>query len=197
MAGTAPGDRHFVISREGKDIGRHDVTFRPTDRGLEVATDIGIMVKVAFITAFRFEQQARDLWVDGQLVQSRVRTDDNGKISETVIQPEAGKLSVEGGVSGRQLLVPMGTMTDIAFWNLDIVRQRALVDIQKAQLTDVAAQPAGSENIEIDGSLIEAHRYRIAAESGRNGDIWFDHTGNWVKGLLVTRGETLDYRLTA
>lgn len=188
-------DRHFAIFRDGEEIGRHEVRFRPTAGGFDVTSDIDIAVKIAFITAFRFSQHAQDRWVAGQLVESRITTDDNGKTSATEIEARGAALSVEGGIEQRTLQVPLGTMTDIAFWNLDIVRQRKLVDIQKAILTDVAATHSGSETIDVGTGPITAERYTMNSESGRNGDIWFDAAGNWVKGRLITRGETLDYRL--
>jgi hypothetical protein len=190
-----PADRSFAIFRDGDEIGRHDVRFAATADGLEVETTIDIAVKVAFLTAFRFEQQARDLWRGGLLVESHVSTDDNGTRSETLLRARGDNLSVEGGVDNRVLHVPLGTMTDIAFWNLDIVRQRALVDLQRAKLLGLAAHAGGAETIEVGGGHITAQRYTIDAESGRNGDIWFDDAGNWVKGFLVTRGENLAYHL--
>ena len=197
LAGTPPADRHFAIFRDGKEIGHHIVGFTPTDGGFAAETTIEVAVKIAFITAFHFKQSAADVWTDGQLVESRVETDDNGEVSQTLLRSEGDKLSVQGGIADRQLRVPLGTMTDLAFWNIDIVRQRTLVDLQKALLTDVAAESLGTETIDARGRRIEAQRFKFAAETGRNGDIWFDADGNWVKGLLTTRGETLDYRLVA
>ncbi len=197
MAGSPPADRHFAIFRDGDEIGRHLVRFTPTANGFQAETEIEVAVKIAFITAFRFKQDAVDVWTDGQLVESRVHTDDNGDVSQTTIRSEDGKLNVEGGIADRQLRVPLGTMTDLAFWNIDIVRQRTLVDLQKALLTDVAAERLGTETINVAGGRIEAERFKFAAETGRKGDIWFDAKGNWVKGMLTTRGETLDYRLLA
>lgn len=190
-----PLDRAFAIFREGSEIGRHEVRFRPTADGFDVATDIDIAVKVAFITAFRFKQHADDHWVAGQLIDSHVRTDDNGTKSVTDIEARGSALSVEGGIENRTLRVPLGTMTDIAFWNLDIVRQRELVDIQLAALTDVAARHSGTDVIDLGGRQITAERFTVDSRSGRSGDVWYDADGNWVKGLLTTRGETLDYRL--
>lgn len=194
-ARTMPLDRRFAILRDGDEIGRHDVRFATTANGLEVSTDIDIAVKVAFITAFRFEQHAREQWQDGQLVQSNVTTNDNGTKSETMLNARGDDLSVQGGIDNRILRVPLGTMPDIAFWNQEIVRQRALVDLQRAELTGLAARHSGAEEIEVGGARIIAERYTINAESGRNGDIWFDAAGNWVRGMMVTRGEKLEYRL--
>lgn len=190
-----PPDRSFAIFRDGDEIGRHEVRFVPSAEGLRVETDIEIAVKIAFITAFHFGQHAREHWQNGLLVDSNVATNDNGTKSETFLQARDDALSVEGGIENRVLRVPLGTMPDIAFWNLAIVSERSLLDMQRAQLVGLAAQPSGVDEIEVAGARIAARRFTIAAESGRSGDIWYDEADNWVKGSLVTRGETLDYRL--
>jgi hypothetical protein len=118
-----PADRRFAIHRDGTEIGRHEVSFRMVDGALEVETEIDLKVKIAFNTAFHFEQQAHDRWVDGQLVESRSSTDDNGKTTRTVIRSTA-KPSASRAGSRTVSCGPLGTMTDNAFRNLDIVRHR-------------------------------------------------------------------------
>ncbi len=195
QAAVMPVDRLFAVFRNDSEIGRHAVRFAAAAGGFTVTTDIDIAVKVAFITAFRFSQRASEHWADGLLVDSRATTDDNGQTSTTEIEARGSALRVEGGIGNRAMQVPLGTMTDIAFWNLDIVRQRELLDIQRAEMTAVAASHVASETVDLGGQPVSAERFTINSRSGRNGDIWFDAAGNWIKGHLITRGETLDYRL--
>jgi hypothetical protein len=197
LAATMPMNRTFAIFREGDEIGRHHVRFTPADNGFRARTEIEIEVKVAFFTAFQFRQTADDLWIDGQLRESRASTDDNGDVSETFIRATGNGLAVEGGEANRAIQVPLGTMTDLAFWNVAIVRQQALVDTQKVKLTDLAAKPLGIETVEGPHGPVTAERFTCAATTGRSGDIWFDSDGNWVKGIMSVRGETLAYRLIA
>lgn len=197
LAMAMPIDRTFAIFRQGDEIGRHTVRFTPADNGFRARTEIEVAVKVAFFTAFQFRQMADDLWIDGQLRESRANTDDNGEISETFIRATGNGLAVEGGEANRAIQVPLGTMTDLAFWNVAITRQQALVDTQKVRLTDLAAQPLGTETIDGPHGPVTAERFSCAAKTGRSGDIWFDSDGNWVKGTMAVRGEKLDYRLIA
>ncbi len=197
LAAAVPTDRTFAILRDGDEIGRHTVRFAPTDNGYRARTAIEVEVKIAFFTAFQFKQTADDLWIDGQLHESRASTDDNGDLSQTLIRASGNGLEVEGGEDNRAIQVPLGTMTDLAFWNVDIVRQQALVDTQKVTLTDLAAQRHGLETVETPRGPVTAERFTLAAETGRSGDIWFDGAGNWVKGVMSVRGETLAYRLIA
>lgn len=196
-AAAVPADRRFAIFREGAEIGRHEVSFAYAADGLSVTTEIDIAIKVLFVTAFAFRLSALERWQDGQLVESRIETNDDGSHSKTVIQESGGLLTVEGGVDGRAVEVPLGMMTDIAFWNAAIVHQRALIDPQKVEVNEVAAHLRGEEMVEVAGGTITAERYAVTSSKSRNGDIWFDADGNWVKGVMTTRGETLDYRLIA
>ena len=197
LAAAMPRDRTFAILRDGDEIGRHVVRFTPTERGFRARTAIEIEVKVAFFTAFRFEQTADDLWIEGQLHESSASTDDNGDVSRTLIRATTHGLEVEGGEDDRDIRVPLGTMTDLAFWNVAILRQNALVDTQKVALTDVAARRNGTEPVETPQGRVMAEHFTVAAETGRSGEIWFDAAGNWVKGVMSVRGETLAYRLIA
>lgn len=196
-AAAMPADRTFAILRDGDEIGRHVVRFAPADNGFRARTEIEIEVKVAFFTVFQFKQTADDLWFNGQLHESSASTNDNGELSQTLIRATGNGLEVEGGEANRELEVPLGTMTDLAFWNDAIVRQQALVDTQKVRLTDLAAQPRGTETVETPFGPVTAERFTVAAKAGRSGDIWFDADGNWVKGIMSVRGETLAYRLVA
>ena len=65
-------NRTFEIFRKGERIGRNRVVFRPTGSGFEVATEIDIAVKMAFITAYRYRQEANDRWQNG-LCHTRAR----------------------------------------------------------------------------------------------------------------------------
>jgi len=184
---VVPADRRFSIHRKGSPIGHHTVRFAETADGIAVTTEIELEVKIAFITAFHFRQSAAERWVDGRLVESRIETDDNGKTSSTRITADGDTLTIEGGRSNRVT----------TFWNTDIVRQQALIDTQRAEVTGVDAEAKGRERVEIDGGSVEAERFLIVADTGRHGEVWFDTAGNWVKGVITTRGETLAYRLMA
>ena len=116
-AAALPADRSFAIFRKGVEIGRHDVSFSAADGGILVTTEIDIAIKVLLVTAYRYEQSAVDRWVDDRLVASTSRTNDNGERCETSIHASGAGLTVEGGIANRAVEVPLGTMTDIAFWN--------------------------------------------------------------------------------
>jgi hypothetical protein len=192
-ADALPKDVRFRVLREGSEIGRHEFRFAPTPDGFTVDSEIELEVKIAFITAFRYAQRGRDLWVGDNLVASDVVTDDDGERTRLEARLEGGALRVEGARG--EVWAPLGTMNDISFWNESIVAVRQLIDSKTGTIDPIRTNGRTSERIVVRGAEIAATSYAIESSRGRSGRIWYDRDGSWVKARLLTRGETLDYEL--
>lgn len=183
----------FQVWRKGEEIGIHELMFEMGSDGLHVTSYVDIKVKIAFVTAFSFEQRAEDLWRDNVLVHSRVQTNDDGEKSLIELAAQQNSVLIEG--PNGQLEAPKGIMTDICFWNRDIVGQQRLLDTSKGEFLPLASELVGEEMLLLPGGQRLTTRYRMESQGGRSGDIWFDEAGNWVGAELTTRGETLTYKL--
>jgi hypothetical protein len=192
---AAPRDLAFDIYRKGEKVGEHEVRFASSSGGLRVTSRAELTVKVAFITAYRYEQLADDEWREDVLVRTRITTDDDGEKFLVTAEAQNGKLLVSGPTGGYAL--PLGIMTDISFWNLAITEQPRLIDSQSAELVPVRVKPDAIEAITVRGRTIQARRFAMTASRGRSGTTWYDEDGNLVKALVLTRGERLDYQLAA
>jgi len=193
-AATVEQDRRFKVYRKGSQIGTHSIRFSRQDDGSRlVHVDVDLAVKVAFMTLFRYRQEAEDRWRDGVLVGARVQTNDDGKSFQVAITEQNGRLAVDGPHGAYQ--VDLGIMTDLSFWNENIVRLSRLIDAKDGELGSVRIAPGTSDSIEVGGQRIQAQRFSMAASRKRSGMIWYDETGAWVKASLNTRGELLDYEL--
>ncbi|MCS6780082.1 MAG: DUF6134 family protein [Geminicoccaceae bacterium] len=192
-ASTPPEDRAFAILRKDEEIGRHIVTFAASAKGLTVRHDIDVTVTLAFVPLYRYRQAGEDLWREGKLVASDVETDDNGERTSVRIRERAGRLACEGprGV----VEAALGTMTDLSYWNVAILRQRRLIDSQLGELAPLAMGGGVLETIEVRGRPITARRWQMNPEGSRGGEVWYDEAGRIVKAIVRTRGEVLDYRL--
>ena len=192
---AAPADATFDVFRKGSHIGTHTIRFTSSGSGLAVTSELDLAVKVAFITAYRYQQIGRDEWQDDVLQRTRIETHDDGK--DTVVQAEVrdGQLAVEG-LTG-SYTTPLGAMTDLSFWNEAITRGQAVIDSQTAELIKIEVEPGIRERIELRGQMTEARRFAMAATKGRSGTVWYDDAGNLVKAIVLTRGETLNYQLAA
>ena len=194
-AAGIPPSRVFDVYRKGDHIGHHALTFSPDPAGGFVLDhDIEMVVKIAFITAYSYRQQGRDTWRDGMMVGSLLDTDDDGKRTRVQIVKAADKLVVDGPAGSYD--VPLGSMNDISMWNPGVMRLHHVVDGQNGQYTPIQPSPAVAEKIAVGGQMVEAKRYTVVSTQGREGRIWYaDSSMEWVKAIVVTRGETLDYQL--
>ncbi len=192
-AATLPEDRLFTILRKGEPIGTHEVRFAATARGLQVRHGIRVAVKLAFVTVYRFAQDVEDLWRDDRLVATDALTEENGERTEVRVRERGGRLVCEGPAGVYD--APLGTMHDLSYWNLAIVRQRGVIDTQQGSLEPLTLRPGGLDEIELAGRAIRARRWRIEREAGRSGEVWYDEAGRIVRAVVRTRGEVLHYQL--
>jgi hypothetical protein len=183
----------FKVVRKGEDIGRHAIRFEPTGASMKVTTTIDIKVKMAFITLASFQQEAVETWQDGRPIEGRSRITDDGKVSDVSFATRGPDLLVQGP-KGR-VKVPVGTMTDISFWNQDIVRQRVVIDTQTTDLIRMSADGSGrKEMVDLGGGRrVEGIRYELSSSQGRSGFVWYDTQGRFIRTSFKTRGEQLDY----
>jgi hypothetical protein len=187
-----PASLQFKVFRKGDEIGMHRVTFTPTAAGFDVDVDVELAVKMAFITVFRYRQTARDSWKGGNLVSADYKTDDDGKRTELLVREQSGRLKVDGPAGSAE--APLGTMTDLAFWNESIVDAPRLVDSQTGQIGTMRTQSRNRERITVKGREVDATRYTVSGSENRGGKVWYVDR-EWVKASFVTRGEALDYVL--
>ena len=192
---AATGERVInfdVFWRDGK-VGTHTVTFGGTPAKLTVRSKLDLVLKVAFVTVYRFKQTARDLWQEGTLVASSCETDDDGEIFRMEAFEHGRSLRVYGE-SGRHDY-PLGTMTDFSIWNSDLVRQESVINVRTGELTSLTLIKTVRDKVEIAGTAVPAEATRFKVGDGRSGTVWYDAHGNWVKAVLNTRGQTFEYRL--
>lgn len=192
-AGMSAVDRTFRVLRKGQDIGRHHVAFTHKGEDLAVEVTVELVVKMAFITVYRFRQSGRDLWRGGVLVEAHTATNDDGQQSELVARAEGGSLHV-AGASGSQVL-PLGSMTDLCFWNDEILRAPQVVDTQTGAATRLQTERGSRAPLLVAGDELMATSYRVDAGDGRAGTIWYDESEAWVRADFTTRGERLVYEL--
>lgn len=189
---AASGGVTFRVFRKGQDIGTHQVTLTPSPDGFAVDVKIELAVKLAMITVFYYRQTARDIWRDGKLVSADYRTDDDGKVSVLKVRESKGQLRVDGSAGSAD--APLGTMTDLAFWNESIVDAPRVVDSQTGEVGVMRTGGRASERITVAGHEVDAVRYSVSGSEDRRGTVWYVDR-QWVKASFVTRGEALEYVL--
>lgn len=187
-----PFDRRFRLTRRGSSFGTHSVVFRRDGSRTIVAVEIAMLVRIAFINAFRYRHNSEEVFEGGRLIAMRSTTNDNGLVYGVTGQAAREAFRMEG--VGGPFIVPAAMMTTNSIWDPDFVRQRRLIDVQHGGQVGLVAGLIGTESIQVRGTPVQTRRYRVVMPYCA-GHIWYSLDGHWVHGVLEMRGETIEYVL--
>jgi hypothetical protein len=184
------GTYSFKVLREGDQIGTHVITARHEGGDLVLDIAVDIKVKIAFITAYRYEQTRREIWRDGRLVAFESETNDDGKKAKTSGKLEGDMLAVTGP-DGTQKLRP--DIISNSWWNPDLAKQSELLNTFDSKVLKVTIEDAGEETVETAAGPVKAHRYVLTGEAER--EVWYDAQGRWVHMRTGRGGTPVDWVL--
>lgn len=189
-----PPDMRFYTLYQGSRVGEHRIAFQVYGDRLTVTTHIDITIKVLFFTAFSFIHDAVEIWEAGRLVSVDSTTDDNG--TQLTV---AGVAASDGfritGLDG-PFLAPPQLLTTNTLWNIRLLNESSLIDVQHGGAVGLVVKPRGEEQVMTPLGLVAARRYQIITPNYA-GSLFFDDEGRWVKGLMERQGEILEYALVS
>jgi hypothetical protein len=189
-ADIADGTYGFKVFRDGDPIGTHTLTARHEGGDLVLDIAVDIKVKIAFITAYRYEQTRREVWRDGRLIAFESDTNDDGKKAKTSGKLE-GDMLVVTGPDGTQKV--RHDIISNSWWNPDIAKQSELLNSFDSKILKVKVEDAGEESVETAAGPVKAHRYVIAGDLKR--EVWYDAQGHWVHMRTGRGGTPVDWVL--
>lgn len=184
--------RRFVITRNGKEIGRHVIEVDRSGQETSVAIVTDLTVKVLFVTAYHLRLTASERWVNGRLVALNSTCDNNG--TRHFVTAAAKGASLEVKVDGKAaILVDANIMPD-SFWNAALLGRSVMLDAQDGQIISVAVRDDGEEDLTIGSRIVKAHRYTVNGRYSQ--DVWYDDRRRLVQAkLIASDGSVIMYRL--
>jgi hypothetical protein len=170
----------FAINREGSQIGTF--TIELTRNGPETLVRLAthIEVKVAFITAYRFEQSGSERWVNSKLVAMKSTTDDNGTAYKVEVAQKGAGFVIDA--NGKTVPADAG-LFPFSIWNPSLIKQTSVLDTQKGTISKITVTDGGVDNIPVLGKKMKAHRYSIKGLFTQ--EIWYDEKGGLVQSMVV------------
>lgn len=176
------GDIVFDLIRKGSRIGHHSVRYTPLDDGrLQVDVAIGIKVKFAFITAYRYEHRNREIWSsDGQtLLSIETQTYNNGEELSVSGALKDGVFTVTDANGNTASLE--GLVVPTSYWNAAILSGDAqILNTQKGVPADVtfdlqetkqAPLPAAA-TVSADLFLSKGELQNVFVDYAQQGQCW-------------------------
>jgi hypothetical protein len=175
-----PETLKFAINREGSQIGTF--TIELTRNGPETLVRLAthIEVKVAFITAYRFEQSGSERWVNSKLVALKSTTDDNGTPYKVEVAPKGTGFVIDA--NGKTAPAD-ANLFPFTLWNASLIKQTSVLDTKQGTIAKIAVKDAGMDNIPVLGKKTKAHRYSIKGPFSQ--EIWYDEKGSLVQSMVV------------
>ena len=171
--------RVFDIMRKGSKIGSDVFDVSRQGDVTKVAITTHIAVKIAFVTAYRYDHTETETWRGKQLVAFSSTTDDNGKPHEISAAPagNAMSLTVDGEASNApKAIVPA------SLWSADIAKQPQVFDPASGKRMAVAARDLGPETVAMNGVPRQLDHVKLSGSFPR--DLWFDEDGLVKMSLL-------------
>lgn len=179
-AQPAPETLRFAITRNGDQIGTHTIEINKVARETSVNIATDLVVKVLFVTAYRFQHTASERWVGGRLVALNAATDDNGTRHKVTVALKASVLEMDADGKTTQL---ERTIMPGSLWNPELMRRTTMLDTQDGQITPITVVDGGPEELTVDGRTIKTRRYTITGKFAQ--DVWYDERGRLAQARLV------------
>ncbi|WP_368412989.1 DUF6134 family protein [Dongia sp.] len=191
-ADTLAAGLRFRIRWKGDEIGYHRISLKAAGDQLTITTSIRMKVKMAFVTAFRYEHDCTEAWAGGRLTSLDSRTDNNGdKLKVT------GKATTDGfdmdGPSG-PFTAPVDALTTNSLWSPAFVTQTDLIDAQNGGMIGLVSKDLGKSDAKVAAARQPTEGFDLVTPylSGR---VWYDADARWVKGEFEREGERISYDL--
>ena len=186
-----PGDRlGFDIMRKGSKLGTHELSFERSGDALTVHVAADLVVKIGFITLYRFSHHATERWVGDELAALQTSSNDNGTSNQVIGRRDASGFVVEG-TKARRYVAPADALP-ATHWNRREL-DGPLINAQDGRLMRPRIAPIGSDMIPTAlGTQIRANHYALTGDVQL--DMWYDAKPSWAGlSLKAPDGSTIRY----
>ncbi|MEC9346876.1 MAG: DUF6134 family protein [Pseudomonadota bacterium] len=180
----------FRVLRDGAEIGRHVVNFRPDGQALRVSARFDAVVRFLGIPVYRFDYRSEARWQEGRMQRIAASVNDDG--TQRAIQAElhGDSVIVDGPKGLRQVTAPLWPSNH---WHPGVLAERRVLNTLTGGIDTVRITPGTSEPVDTNAGPVTARRY---VYSGDLHDVvaWYDAAGRWVRlRFLGKDGTPIDY----
>lgn len=183
------GSLNFIVLRNGDAVGRHDMLFRNDPDGLKIDIQTNVAVKIAFITAYRFEHEGHEVWQNGRLTRLWSKTNDDG--TKHVLDVTAGGQDLAIMADGKDT-ERAAVSIPASLWNEHILQQKSILNTLDGTRMNISVADLGNEGVPVQGGMIQARHYAISGDLQR--ELWYDANNVLVKVRFKAKdGSNIEY----
>lgn len=162
-ASTYPTTARYEITRNGKPVGEHTVTFSIDNTDLQVDVESNITVTVLKVPVFKFNYTARETWQDGILVGVEATTTRGGDVSQA---------SFPGDIQAKVEYASN-------HWNPGVLNAQTVFNTITGKISSVEIEKLGETTLNANGVSVSATHYRYSGDI--RAEVWYDEKNRWVQ----------------
>lgn len=190
VANHYPEDLVFDVYRNDKLVGQHISTFKRSENGTAVESEMTLNVKILFVTVYTFRYTSSAKWCGERLIELTAKTDRNGDISNVEVKrlPEGLRIMANG-----ESVTAAGDAIPTNHWNPAVLNRQEVINTISGQLNKVSIEQCKYGNALIEKSANDAQCHEYSGDLTTR--VWYDSVGRW-RGLefKADDGSTITYR---
>ena len=158
-----PDDKEvsYDVIRKNKIIGSLVSKFTQEDDKLILHSVLDINVKVLFFPAYKFFQETKETWIDGDFISIDGFTDFEDDREYKIIGKDTNDFFIANGMDGELKLDK--DIYPLNYWNISMLDKKEVFDTQKGIVRKIKVKKLESEKIEINGINVDAEKYTFNA----------------------------------
>ena len=151
----------FDVIRKNKIIGNLTSKFIKDDENIVLHSVLDINIKILFIPAYKFFQETKETWRNGEFISIDGFTDfEDDREYKIDGKDEDGVFRVTG-MDG--LLELDEKIIPLNYWNKNILDEKELFDTQKGIVRKITVKKLKDEEIKINNSKLLSEKYTLNA----------------------------------
>ena len=147
----------YDVIRKKKTIGSLVSKFIEIDDKIILHSVLDINVKVLFFPAYKFFQETKETWINGNFISIDGFTDFEDDREYKITGNDTDDYFLAYGMDGELKLDK--DIYPLNYWNVSMLDKKEVFDTQKGIVRKISVKKLKNEKIEIDGININASKY--------------------------------------
>lgn len=176
----------FDIIRKNKVIGSLETNFLKQDDNLIIETIVNIHVKVLFFPDYKFFQQSKEIWQNGEFVEFEGYTDFEDEREYFIKGQDTENNFIATGMDGELILDKK--ILPLNYWNKEILNKKRVFDTQKGIVREISVKQENDEIIKINDREFKAEKYILNGSTNPKDKapfpqyiLWYTKNGELLK----------------
>ncbi|OUW94974.1 MAG: hypothetical protein CBD97_03895 [Pelagibacteraceae bacterium TMED237] len=153
----------FDVIRKKKVIGSLHTKFIDEDDKLILHSVLDIDVKILFFPAYKFFQETKETWVNGNFISIEGFTDFEDDREYKIIGNDNKDFFIASGMDGELELDK--NIIPLNYWNISMLEENEVFDTQKGIMREIDVKKFNDEEIEISGISLNCEKYLFNAST--------------------------------